>query len=84
MSLIELRKALKEKTLTFGLRETVINMKHGKTKTVLISSNTSKSAKETIQYYAKLSNIKIIEMKQPSNELSLLCKRGHPVSIISY
>lgn len=84
MSLEELRKALKEKNLTFGSKETIRNLRLGKIKAVLIASNCSKPIKETLQRYTKLNNVKVIELKQPSNELSLLCKRGHSVSVISY
>ena len=84
MSLIELRTALKEKNLIFGSKETLKNLKLGKVKAILLASNTTKATRETIQHYSKFANVKIIELKQPSNELSLLCKRGHPVSVISY
>lgn len=84
MSLEELRKALKEKTLTYGTKEAIQNLRNGKTKVVLMSSNCSKLTKENLERYTKLSGAKLIELKQPSSELALLCKRGHSVSVLSY
>ena len=84
MSVEELRKALKEKTLTYGTKEAIRNLKAGKTKVVLISGNCSKLTKDNLERYTKLSGAKLIELKQPSSELALLCKRGHQVSVLSY
>ncbi len=84
MSLEELRKALKEKTLAYGTKEAIKNLKAGKIKVVLISGNCSKLTKDNLERYTKLSGAKLIELKQPSSELALLCKRGHPVSVLSY
>ena len=84
MSLEELRKALKEKTLAYGSKEAIQNLRNGKAKAVLISSNCSKIIKSTLERYSKLSGAKVIELKQPSSELALLCKRGHPISVLSY
>ena len=84
MSLEELRKALKEKTLTYGTKEAIQNLRNGKTKVVLMASNCSKLTKDNLERYTKLSGAKLIELKQPSSELALLCKRGHQVSVLSY
>lgn len=84
MSLEELRKALKEKTLAYGTKEAIKNLKAGKIKVVLISGNCSKITKDNLERYTKLAGAKLIELKQPSSELALLCKRGHQVSVLSY
>lgn len=84
MSIIELRKALKEKTITFGIKTTLKNLKSGKVKSVFLASNATKKMKEDLGYYCKLSGAKLIELDQPSTELQLICKRGHPVAVISY
>lgn len=84
MSMEELRKALKEKTLTYGSKEAIQNLRNGKAKAVLISSNCSKITKSTLERYAKLAGAKLIELTHPSSELALLCKRGHSISVLSY
>ncbi len=84
MSLAELRKALKEKTITFGIQSTLKKLKTGKVKAVFLASNATKKMQDDLGYYCKLNKAKLIQLDQPSTELQLICKRGHPVTVISY
>lgn len=84
MSVAELRNALKEKTLTFGIDSAMKKLKNGKAKVVFLASNASNKMKEDIGYYTQLSGAKFILLDQPSTELQLICKRGHPVTVVSY
>ncbi len=84
MSLIEFRKALKTEKVVYGSSATVRNLKKNKVKKIFISSDCNETVKGDIMYYSRFSNVEVEELKQPSEELALICKKGFPVSVISY
>ncbi len=79
MSLDELKKALKEKTIVFGTERTLKNLKLGKTKKVFLASNCPDKIREEITGY----DVEIIELKEPNTEIALICKRPHDISVLS-
>ena len=81
MTLAKLRKALKDDKVIFGTERTLKNLKLGKTKAVFLTSNCPERIKKEIKSYKE---IEIIELKEPSDEVALICKRPHVVSVISY
>lgn len=84
MNLAELRKALKSEKVIFGAGRTIKNLKNGKLKMIFISSNCPEDIKKDLEYYCKISKIEIVQLKQPNDELALICKKNFPVSVISY
>ena len=78
-NLQELKKALKEKTVVFGTKRTLKNLKLGKCKKVFISSNCPKLVREEIKSY----DVEVIELDEPNTEIALICKRPHPISVLS-
>jgi len=80
----ELKKALKEKNVVFGTKNTVKRLKLGKAKTVLIASNCPQEVKEDIAHYAKLSGAKVVELDIPDSEVGMICKKRHSVAVLSY
>jgi len=80
----ELKKALKEKDIIFGTKSTIKRLKLGKAKVVLIASNCPSKVKEDIEYYAKLSGVKIIKLDIPDLEVGMICKKRHSVAVLSY
>jgi ribosomal protein L30E len=79
MSLAELKKALKEKTVVFGVNRTLKNLKLGKCKKVFISSNCPERTREEIKSY----DVEVIELSEPNTEIALICKRPHSISVLS-
>ena len=79
----EIRKLLKQKNIIIGTDRTLKNLKLGKIKTVYLSANCSEKAKETINYYSKLSKASIIKLKYPNDELGILCKKSFSISVLS-
>ena len=79
MSLDELKKALKEKTIVFGTERTLKNLKLGKTKKVFLASNCPDKIREEIKSYG----VEVIELKEPNTEIALICKRPHDISVLS-
>jgi ribosomal protein L30E len=84
MSLEELRKALKEKTITFGTEKTLKLLRNGKIKKVFISSNCSDPVKQTIKHYAKMNNIEVVQLELPNDEIGLACKKPFSISVFCY
>ncbi|MDP4012221.1 MAG: ribosomal L7Ae/L30e/S12e/Gadd45 family protein [Candidatus Nanoarchaeia archaeon] len=84
MSVAELRKVLKEKTISFGIDSALKKLRAGKAKGVFLANNASKKMRDDLEHYTKLAGAKFILLDQPSTELQLVCKRGHPVTVISY
>ncbi|MEK6934384.1 MAG: ribosomal L7Ae/L30e/S12e/Gadd45 family protein [Nanoarchaeota archaeon] len=80
MTLEKLRKALKDEKVIFGTEKTLKNLRLGKTKAVFIASNCPTDIKEKIKKY----KVEVIELKEPNDEIALICKRPHSISILSY
>ncbi|MEK6813058.1 MAG: ribosomal L7Ae/L30e/S12e/Gadd45 family protein [Nanoarchaeota archaeon] len=84
MSLDALRKALKEKTLVYGSDATLRNLRLGKTKTIFLAKNCPALVKESIQRYSRIADVMIYALDEPSDELSLICKKKFNVAVVSY
>ncbi len=84
MSLEELKKAIKEKKLTFGTNQTMRKLRLGKLNTVFLASNCSSKVRDDIKHYAKLADAKVIELEIPDDEIGIICKKRHSVAVLSY
>jgi len=84
MSLEELRKALKEKTITFGTEKTLKLLRNGKVKKVFVSSNCSAPVKDTVKHYAKMNNVEVVQLELPNDEIGLACKKHFSISVFCY
>lgn len=80
MSLEKLRKAIKEEKIIYGTERTLKNLRLGKTKIVFLSENCPNLIKEKIKKY----KTEIIELGETSEELALICKRPHSITVLSY
>lgn len=80
----ELKQALKEKGLVFGTKATLRNLRAGKTKQVLISSNCQKIVRDEIRHYASVSGATVTDLEIPDNEIGMICKKRFSVSVLSY
>jgi len=80
MSLIQLRKAIKENKIVYGSEKTLKNLKLGKTHTVFLAGNCPEELRKKIKSYL----VEIIELEETSDEIALLCKRPHSLIVLSY
>ncbi len=80
----ELRKALKETTISFGTENTIKRIKNANAKKVFLSSNCPESTRKKIEYYSKLGNIGIIQLDIPNDEIGLICKKPFSISVLCY
>jgi len=81
--IVEIRKLLKAKDIIVGTTRTLENLKLGKIKKVYLSSNCSEKVKNSINHYSKLTNIEIVKLKYPNDELGILCKKAFSISVLS-
>ena len=81
---VDIRKALKEKKVTFGSEKVLKSLKTGKIEMIFLAKNCEKRMKETIKRHAKIANVEVVELNEPNDELALICKKPFLVSVISY
>ena len=84
MSVVELKKALKEKPLTIGNNKTLKNIRNGKVKKVFLASNCPQKMADTINRYAKISKFSVVSLKINSDEVAAICKKQFNISVLSY
>lgn len=73
---------IKNKKPIFGYDVTVKKIKNEKVSLVYAASNFPK--KERLNVLAKTMGVKLIELKENSRELGILCKKPFPISVISF
>jgi len=84
MSVDQLKKAIKDETLTYGQNKTLAGIKLGKVKAVFLATDCNPDAKGAVREYGKHTQIEVVELDINSAEVAALCKRQHPVGILSY
>jgi large subunit ribosomal protein L30e len=84
MSIEKLKKAIKEEKLSLGERETLRNIKLGKTKVIFMASNCKEQTKEAVEDYKKHSTLEVIQLEIDAEEVGIICKKQFPVAILSY
>ena len=78
----ELKKLLKENKVVLGTEKTLKILQLGNAKKVFVSKNCPEIVKKDIEYYASLSQVPIISLKQPNDELGTICKKPFAVSVL--
>ena len=84
MSLIELKKALKEKDLVMGSRKIIGKLKNDKIKKVFISDNCREDVVRDVEYYSKIYKVEIYRIKKSNQELGTMCKKPFAISVLGY
>jgi len=75
--------AVKTGKVAFGAKNTIKNVKLGKTKLVVVASNCPRKVREDIEYYCKLSNIPLLVYNKPGINLGAVCGKPFAVSALS-
>lgn len=75
----ELKNALKEKRVIIGSKQTIKNLKLKNVKFVVIANNCPENIKNDIEYYSKLTGIKVEKFDGTAKQLGIFC--GKPFSI---
>lgn len=84
MSLADLRKIIKSEKIAFGMKETIKHLKTGTVKKIFLAHDCPDHIKKDILHYSELNNTPIVTLSQPSDELSLICKKNYLINVISY
>jgi large subunit ribosomal protein L30e len=84
MSLVELRKALKEKKLKMGIEETEKLLKQNKVKEVFVASNCPEDREAKIKRHCEISGCKFSKLKEDSRDLGAVCKKPFSISVCCY
>jgi len=81
-SVTDIKKELKTRKIVIGTKIVIKNLRLNKLEKVYIASNCSESSKKELEYYSKLLNIPIITLKQPNDELGVICKKQYSISML--
>ena len=84
MSLEQLKKAIKEKELTLGSKNTLKKVKTGKVKEVYFTKDCPETVKKDLLNYSKLAEIKVNALDITASELGAIVKKQFSVSVLSY
>lgn len=79
----EIKKLLKSKSLVIGTEKTMKNLKLGRIDRVILSSNCPDKVAEDLGYYAGLSNVEMVKVHYPNEELGVICKKPFSISVLS-
>jgi len=78
----ELRLALSTGKVQLGSKAAVRELRRGRAKLAIVSSNCPREVKEVIDNYGKLSEIPVMEHPKDSVDLGTLCGKPFPVSVM--
>lgn len=81
-SVTDIKKELKTRKIVIGTKIVIKNLRLNKLEKVYIASNCNESSKKELEYYSKLLNIPIITLKQPNDELGVICKKQYSISML--
>ena len=82
-SITEIKKGLEDEKILVGTDECLKSLKLGKLQKVFLSSNTKEESKEEIEKLAAISDVEIVELKYPNDELGTMCKKPFPISVLA-
>jgi large subunit ribosomal protein L30e len=78
----QLRLALSTGRVQLGSKQTVRELRRGRARMAILSSNCPKEMKESIESYGKLGKIPVWKHEKDSVDLGVLCGKPYPVSAI--
>jgi large subunit ribosomal protein L30e len=78
----ELRLALSTGRVQLGSKTAIREMRRGRARLTIVSSNCPKTKKDTIEHHGKLGDIPVINHGKDSVDLGILCGKPYPVSAI--
>ena len=78
----EIKKLLKSKSLVIGTEKTMKELRAGKLSTVYISKNAPESIRADINHYGKLANAEVVNLKYSNEEIGETCKKPFSISVL--
>ena len=84
MNTIELiKKAMKEKKIIIGQRETLRNVKQGKVSTVIFANNAPKLITQEMENLAGIGKINVLTIKKDNLGLGATCRKQFAIMVVS-
>ncbi len=84
MSLEELKKALKEKSLVMGLDKITKKLKMGKLKKVFVAKNCPIGIVKDLEYYSKINKVELVKLDKSNEEIGMICKKPFSILVLGY
>ena len=78
----EIKAIVKEGKAVIGTGQVFQQMKLGKIAKVFVTVNCPDGVKEDIRTYAQLGDVEVVQLKQPNDELGVLCKKPFSISVL--
>lgn len=78
----EIKKNLGKEKMLIGQNRVIKNIRHGKVEKVFLASNCKPKTREDIEYYCELSKTPFTILKIPNDELGIVCKKQHAISVL--
>ena len=78
----DIKKAVEEKNVIVGTKRSLKLLKTGLLKVIYLAKNCPEGVKQDVTYYAELSNVKVIQLEQPNDELAALCRKSFSVALV--
>ena len=75
----ELRNAINENRVVIGTKQAIKNLKLKNAKLIIVANNCPENIKRDIEYYSKLTGIKVENFDGTAKQLGIFC--GKPFSI---
>ncbi|MDP2750727.1 MAG: ribosomal L7Ae/L30e/S12e/Gadd45 family protein [Nanoarchaeota archaeon] len=82
-SVAQIKKAMEEKKLVIGTKETIKMVKYGKVSQVFLSENCPEEAKEDIHHLCGVGKVLVTDLSLPNTELGITCKKPFSISVVS-
>lgn len=79
----EVKKMLKEGKVVIGTERTLKSLKKGEVEKVIITDNCDEKILDDIKHYGSLSDVEILRIGLPNEELGIICKKPFAISVLS-
>lgn len=80
----DIKKTVKEGKAVIGTDLVIKSLKLAKLSKVFLTLNVPADVKEDIEHYSKLSNVEVISLQVPNDELGTLCKKPFSISVLGF
>ena len=84
ISSTEIKKLLKAGSFIIGTQKSLKQLKMGQIAKILVSSNCPQTVEKTINHYAMLNGTEVHKLDYPNDELGIICKKPHSISVLSF
>jgi large subunit ribosomal protein L30e len=79
----QIKKMIKDEEILIGTQRALKNLRLGKVKQILLSSNCPERVEKDVNYYAKLTDTDVQKLSYPNDELGIMCKKPFSISVLA-